>query len=292
LETEKTCYSQHGRTSGSMKVPGNTAIPGLPRTQGLRAALLPAAFRTILPILALFCGLSPFTHADDFWKQKPPTQWSHEEALKLVRHSPWAKVEVVVFLRRENQASYSIPTGTKHCDPDAIDPNGNCLQKLRIEAPVDSSRQPDGAPRLSPSTAFLVRWESAVPVNQAFVRLAELGERALAAFQAQAPRLPADRYVITVKLDQPGFVGFDPFAVTPAGSPDLRATLKTRRGTVAPLEIEFTGTGTSSSVHFLFPRTLDGAPLLGPGLDTAEFALRGAGFAVHSKFRLDPEFLH
>jgi hypothetical protein len=201
-------------------------------------------------------------------------------------------VEVVVFLRRENQASYSIPTGTKHCDPDAIDANGNCLQKGRIEAPVDSSRQPNAAPSLSPSTAFLVRWESAVPVNQAFARLEELGERALAAFQAQAPRLPADRYVITVKLEQPGFVGFDPFAVTSAGSPDLRATLKTRRGTVAPLEIEFTGTGASSSVHFFFPRTLDGAPLLGPERDSAEFTLRGAIFAVHSRFTLDPEYLH
>jgi hypothetical protein len=278
-----------------MRVPGNTAIPGLPcarRAHGRRAALLPTAFRTILPIVALFLGLSPFARADDFWKHKPPAQWSHAEALKLVRHSPWAKVEVVVFLRRENQASYSIPTGTKHCDPDAIDPNGNCLQKGRIEAPVDSSRQVDAAPRLSPSTAFLVRWESAVPVNQAFRRLEELGERALAAFQAQAPRLPADRYVITVKLEQPGFVGFEPFAVTPAGSPDLRATLKTRRGTVAPLEIEFTGTGTSSSVHFFFPRTLDGAPVLGPERGSAEFTLWGASFAVHSKFALDPQFLH
>lgn len=243
-------------------------------------------------MVILFFGLSPFARADDFWKQKPPSQWSHAEALKLVRHSPWAKVEVVVFLRQQNQASYSIPTGTKHCDPDAIDANGNCLQKGRIEAPVDSSRQPNAAPSLSPSTAFLVRWESAEPVNQAFARLEELGERALAAFQAQAPRLPADRYVITVKLEQPGFVGFDPFAVTPAGSPDLRATLKTRRGTVAPLEIEFTGTGASSSVHFFFPRTHDGSPLLGPGLDAAEFTLRGASFSVHSRFTLDPELLH
>jgi len=275
-----------------MRVPGNTAIPRLPEVHKRRAALLPAAFRTILPIVTLFFALSPFASADDFWKQKPPAQWSHAEALRIVRHSPWAKVEVVVFLRGENEASYSIPTGTKHCDPDAIDANGNCMQKLRIEPPVDSSRQPDGAPRLSPSTAFLVRWESAVPVTQAFARLEDLGERALAAFQAPAPRLPADRYAITVKLEQPGFVGFEPFAVTPAGSPDLRAMLKTRRGTVAPLEIEFTGTGTNSSVHFFFPRTLNGAPLLGPGLDAAEFTLRGTGFAVHSKFRLDPEFLH
>ena len=275
-----------------MRAPGNTAIPGIARAGGRRAALLPATFRTILLLLTIILGLCAFVRADDFWKQKPAAQWSHEEALRLVRHSPWAKVEAVVFRRTEIQASYSISTGRRHCDPDAIDANGNCLQKGKVEPPVDSSQQPDGAPRLSPSTAFLVRWESAAPVSQAFARLEELGEHALAAFQAQAPRLPADRYVITVKLDQPGFVGFEPFAVTRAGGPDLRATLKTRRGTVAPLEIEFTGTGASSSVHFYFPRTLDGAPLLGPGLDTAEFSLQGAGFAAHSKFKLDTDFLH
>jgi hypothetical protein len=291
LGTEKTCYSEDNRARGSMRVAGNTAIPELPRAHQRSAAQLRAAFRTILPTVALFFGLSSFSSADDFWKQKPSALWSHAEALKLVRHSPWAKVEVVVFQRQDYQPSYSIATGTKDCDPDAIDPAGNCLQKRRLRAPVDSSRLPDGAPRLSPSTAFLVRWESAVPVNQAFARLEELGEHALAAFQAQAPRIPADRYVLTVKLDQPGFVGFEPFAATPAGSPDLRATLKTRRGTVAPLEIEFTGTGTNSAVHFFFPRTLDGAPLLGPGPEAAEFAMRGAGFAVTSKFRLDPEFL-
>src|ERR1700675_1156212 len=140
-----------------MKAPGNTAISELPQAHGPRAPL-PAALRAIPPILALGVGRSSFVRADDFWKQKPPAQWSHAEALKLVRHSPWAKVEAVVFFRGENQASYSIPTGTKHCDPDAIDSGGNCLQKLRIEPPVDSPRQSDGPPRLSPSTAILVRW--------------------------------------------------------------------------------------------------------------------------------------
>jgi len=274
-----------------MRVPGKTAIPELPQARG-RRALLATAIQTILPILTLIIGAASLVGADDFWKQKPAAQWSHEEALKVVRHSPWAKVEAVVFRRTEIQASYSISTGKRHCDPDAIDQNGNCLQKGKLEPPVDDSQSPNGAPRLSPSTAFLVRWESAAPVNQAFGRLEELGERTLATFLAQAPRLPADRYVITVKLDQPGFAGFEPFAATPARTPNLHATLKTHRGIVAPIEIEFTGTGTSAAVHFFFPRMLDGAPLLGPGIDGAEFTMRGAGFAVFSKFRLDPEFLH
>lgn len=274
-----------------MKVPGNTAIRELPRAEG-QSARLATAIRTILPTLALIFGFSAFVRADDFWKQKPAAQWSHEEALRVVRHSPWAKVEAVVFRRTEIEASYSIPTGRKHCDIDAIDQNGRCLQKMRVEPPVDSSRQPDGSPRLSPSTAFLVRWESAAPVSQAFERLEELGARTVAAFLAQTPRLPADRYVITVKVDHPGFAGFEPFAVLAARTPNLRATLKTPRGIVAPLEVEFTGTGASSSVHFYFPRTLDGAPLLGAGRDSAEFEMHGAGFAVHSKFTLDPQFLH
>jgi hypothetical protein len=277
-----------------MRVSWKTAIQVLAqarRAHGRCVALPGVALRPILRLVALFLGLSSISQADDFWKHRPPAQWSVEEALKIVQRSPWARLNVVVFLRQEPQASYSIPTGTKHCDQDAIDPNGNCMQKGRVEGPVDSSRQVDAAPQLSPSAGFLVRWESAVPVSQAFARLQELGERAAAVFQAQAPRLPVDRYVITVKLEQPGRVGFEPFAVTSTGKPVLRATLKTRRGTVAPLEVEFTGAGTSSAAHFFFPRTLDGAPLLGPGRDSAEFTLQGAGFAVRSKFTLDSEFL-
>src|SRR5919109_460821 len=249
------------------------------------------ALRQIQTILLIMTLPGPIARADDFWKHKPPAEWSAEEALKLVRRSPWAKLEVVVFSEREAEAAYSVSTGTRHCDPDAIDANGKCLQKRRIEAPVDSSRQMDAAPQVKPWTGILVRWESAAPVAQAFARLEELGERGAGAFQAPTPRLPADRYVITVKLEQPGRKTFEPFAVTPAGKPVLVATLKTRHGIVAPLEVEFTGTGATSSVHFFFPRTLNGTPLLSPRRDGAEFTLLASGFAVHSKFTLDPEFL-
>jgi hypothetical protein len=247
--------------------------------------------QTLFLVMTLLGCVSPIARADDFWKHKPPAQWSDEEALKLVRRSPWAKLEVVVFSEKEAEAAYSISTGTRHCDPDAIDPNGNCMQKGRVEAPVDSSRQMDAAPLIKPWAGILVRWESATPVAQAFARLEELAEREAAAFQTPAPRLPVDRYVITVKLEQPGRKSFEPFTVRPAGKPVLVATLKTRRGLVRPLEVEFTGTGATSSVHFFFPRILDGAALLGPRRDWAEFTLQGAGFAVHCKFTLDPEFL-
>jgi hypothetical protein len=254
-----------------------------------RVALPLAPFLTILPLITLLLASSSVARADDFWKHKPSSQWSRDEALKLVRRSPWAKVEVVVLLRRETQAAFSVPTGTKHCDSDEIDQNGNCLQKGRIEAPVDPSQQLDAAPKLTPSTAFLVRWESADPIIRAFARLQELGEGAAVTFQAPPPRIQPDRYVITVKVEQPGRTGFEPFAITPAGKPELRAILKTRQGAVVPTEVEFTGTGANSSVHFFFPRTVGGVALLGNGRKSAEFILLGSGFSVHSKFTPMPE---
>jgi hypothetical protein len=241
----------------------------------------------MLPIAMSLLGIWSVARADDFWKHKPPADWSREEALKLVRHSPWARVDVVVFFRYDSGASYSILTGKKHCDPDAVDQNGNCLQKGRVGAPVDSSQQPDGAPQLTPSAGFLVRWESANLVTAAFARLGELGEHASVEFQSPAPRVPADRYVITVKLEQPGRIGFEPFAVIAGKKPTLLATLKTRQGMVAPLEIEFTGMGANASAHFYFPRTVNGAGMLEAGRDAVDFNLRGAGFAVHSKFIID-----
>jgi len=237
-----------------------------------------------------FLGLAGTIHADDFWKHKPPSEWSRAEAVKLLRNSPWAKVEMIVFLPRADQSAYSVPTGASHCDPDAIDANGNCTQKLRIEAPVDESRQLDAAPQISPSTTFLVIWQSEM-VTRAFRRLHELGERAVAAFYAEPPRVPADRFVITVKLEQPGRLRFSPLAVSQAGEPPLRASLKTEQGVVAPIETEFTGVGANSAVHFFFPRTLNGKALLDTDVKLAEFSLQGRGFALRTRFKVNPVFI-
>src|SRR5690242_12047327 len=72
----------------------------------------------LLLLVALLLYVTPIVRANDFWKHKPPAQWSAPEALKLVRRSPWAKLEVVVFSEKEAEAAYSVSTGTRHCDTD------------------------------------------------------------------------------------------------------------------------------------------------------------------------------
>jgi len=107
---------------------------------------------------------------------------------------------------------------------------------------------------------------------------------------AQVPWIPEDRYVITVKLDQPGFAGFEPFAATPQELQNLRATLKTRRGIVAPLEPSSPGLaparpsisifrGRSTALLCLASARCGGIQCTG--------RLRGV-----QQVRLDPEFLH
>lgn len=240
---------------------------------------------------ALLVGAALVARADDFWKRKPPSEWTLAQALKLVQQSPWAHQEVVPVAVLQQEVSMTFPTGTRHCDPDAIDPNGNCLQKGRVEMPLDSSQEPVAAPLLTPSWAVLVRWESATPVIQAFARLQELEAKAAAEYQAHPPRLPADRYVVTVKMVQSGKQTIDPFAVGPEKKPEWRAMLKTRRGLLEAKESENSGTGAGTSIHFFFPREVDGAPLFGPGREQVEFILQGTRLTIKSKFTLDPEFL-
>jgi hypothetical protein len=239
----------------------------------------------------LLLGAVLIARADDFWKRKPSSEWTLAQALKLVQQSPWAHQEVMPVTILQQEASMSIPTGTRHCDPDAIDSSGNCLQKGRVEMPVDASQQPDATPLLTPSWAVLVRWESAAPVMQAFARLQELDAKAAAEYQAHPPRLPADRYVVTVKMVQSGKQTIDPFAEQAEKKTEWKALLKTRRGVLEAKETEYSGAGAGASIHFFFPRVVDGAPLLGSESERVEFILQGAHLTVKSKFTLDPEFL-
>lgn len=237
----------------------------------------------------LLCAYTA-ARANDFWKRKPSTEWTLSQALKLVQRSPWAHEEVLPVTILQEDAAFSKPIGNKGCDPDAIDANGNCLQK-RINLPVDPQRQMDAKPELTPSWAVLVRWESAAPIRQAFARLTALDAKAAAEYQSPPDRMPADSYVVTVKLAGSSRPIADPFVARPDGKPDWRATLKTKRSLVPATDTEYSGTGAAAAIHFFFPRIFDGAPLIGPGREQVEFVLQGSKFKIKTKFTLDPELL-
>jgi hypothetical protein len=231
--------------------------------------------------LAVCCGLllaAVFAaRADDFWKQKPSSEWTIEEALQILRDSPWAKKEIVVAL-------------PKPCDADDVDQYGNCRTRRDLLVPNSGRRRRLGAPPQNFSI-FLVRWDSAPEVAAAFARLEELGEHASAIFQSPPPRRPPDRYVITMNVAQPAEGLGDLFALRDITKDKNPVRLKTSRGTFFPSETEHSGVGANEALHFFFPREQDGKPILDAAGDTAEFVFEGKKASVKAKFSLGKETL-
>jgi hypothetical protein len=216
--------------------------------------------------------------ADDFWKHKPPADWTFEEALQILRNSPWAKQETIV-------------APPKPCDPtEELDRFGNCRTRRGPFSP--NSGRGRGAPFPQRNfSIFLVRWDSAPEVAAAFARLEELGEHASALFQSPPPRRPPDRYVITLNVAQPAEDLGDAFAVRENPKDKNPVRLKTSRGTFTPVETEHSGVGANEALHFFFPREQDGRPILDPAGDTAEFVFVGKKATVKTKFSLGKEML-
>lgn len=243
-------------------------------------------FASIVLAGALAVTLIPGVLAQGFWRKKPAQQWTAEEAVKVLRESPWARQQLAASAGASNEASASISVGASNCDPDAVDANGNCLEH-KLSLPRDASQSPSVSLPNFNYAAYLMRWESATPVEQAFARLAELGERAAIVYFSPPPRLPADRYVITVKALRPPSDVTDPLALREESAEKQRVRLKTSRGIFFPLESERAGVGAGAAVHFFFPRERDGKPVLAAPRDTAEFVFEGLHVTLKGKFSLD-----
>ena len=230
--------------------------------------------RALRTAMSLLLGLAAIlvARADDFWKHKPPSEWTAEEALQILRDSPWAKQETVAG-------------PPERCDPQETDQFGNCREP-RMLLPRDRSGLELPVTRFEVSI-YLVRWDSAPEVVAAFARLEELGAHASAAYQSPPPRRPPDRYVITMNLAQPPKGGGNPLAVRENDKEMKHVRLKTSRGTFTPVETERSGVGANEAVHFFFPREQDGKPILDPHGDTAEFVFEGRKVTVKTKFSLD-----
>ena len=70
--------------------------------------LLALPRRTIVPLVSLLLAMPSAAPSDDFWKHKPSRQWSAREALKLVRRSPWAKLETNLSRYRLDEANEAL----------------------------------------------------------------------------------------------------------------------------------------------------------------------------------------
>ncbi len=239
--------------------------------------MMPARIKSSLSCFAalvftIALGAAPLEGKD--WKKKPPAEWTAEEALEVLQNSPWAKKKMVLANKpalRQGSRSADASSGS---GPRLPGGNRRNTRNRRIRKEF-------------PNSTFLVRLESARPVAAAFARLQELELEVSARYQSPPPRLPEDRYVITVKAVVPRRSGKTALQKIPEERLKTVALLKTRHGQVNPAEVERSGEGATAAVHFFFPRTKEGAPLINPQNPQMEFRIKSSHISLKAKFTLE-----
>lgn len=175
--------------------------------------------------------------AADFWK-KPFTEWSDKDVMKMMTDSPWAK-------------STSISMGGPPPPAGGLGGGGGFGHGGLPGGPQGGA---SGAPDIS-GPSFVVKWQTALPIRQAMVRL-KYGAEADKSADAQkilAQQEPSYEIVLSGPLGF--FLRGAPDELTKALT-DVTALSTHRTGDIKPVRIEVSNPGRTMEVLFAFPRSM------------------------------------
>jgi hypothetical protein len=195
-------------------------------------------------VQTLVAAMTCLIAADSDWESKPASRWTEEDARQVLSKSPWAKATRAVITRRltEEQlregGQMGQPRGIGNEGVD-LKGNGPKISPNILTGPGGGDRSPRSLPQ---SITLQLRWESALPV-----RLAELKLR-----ETEPPTLQGDGYCIAVYgVPGGGFKG------TPEqlGQPlkNLAALKREGKKDVRPVRVEVFQRENGSVVVYLFP---------------------------------------
>jgi hypothetical protein len=206
-------------------------------------------------VLSILLIMTLSLWAAEPWKTKKSTEWSVQEALQVLNHSPWANTESVV-------------TGMSFMDGQSTP--GGMGQKPRPQTGGDDL-----------STAeYSVAWYSATPVRQAHARLASLNNR------ASEDELKGFLQPVTEVCN----ISIKGNYLKPFFEADKEAVIKKTyllvKGKEKIYATDYTPPASARAglVLFHFPRSLNGAPILNENDKDVEFGTEVGGIRVRSHF--------
>jgi hypothetical protein len=184
--------------------------------------------------------------AADFW-QKPYMQWSDKDATKMMTNSPWAK-----------SASVSMGGPGGGGAPPAAPGGGGFGGGGEPRGPQGgggSEFGPGAQGSSAPTFDVVARWQSALPIRQAFVRL-KFGAEADKSAEAGKLLEPQDRpYEIVLSGPMGMFLGGKPGDAAKALS-EVSFLSSARTGPIMASQIEVSKPGKTMDVVFAFPRSM------------------------------------
>jgi len=226
-------------------------------------------------VLILLASLA--AGAAEFWEKKKYTEWSDKECRKLLTASPWAErkvadSEVNIFKPSDNPVSMNVP---QEGDLPPIDPQTGDAQ---VPNPRESTA---GATERQQRVEmfYVVQVRSAAPIRQAFVRLNQLVQKydQMAPEQKQQFEQWSGKYLasefpdtVIVYMEYGSNADGDAREMNRYWRNQTAETLKNftyligAKGVKAPLQQYGVEQSERRVFQFVFPRTVNGQPIVGP----------------------------
>src|SRR6516225_7888273 len=198
------------------------------------------AFLVQTLVAALTCPIA----ADSVWESKPASQWTEEDARQVLTKSPWARATKAVITRRltEEQLREGGQMGQpRGLGNEGVDPKGSGpkVSPNIFTGPGADDRSPRSLPQ---SLTLQLRWENALPVRLAELKLHEI----------EPLTLPGDGYSVGVYgVPGGGFKGSPEQLGQPLKS--LAALKRDGKKDVRPVRVEVFQRENAAVVVYLFP---------------------------------------
>jgi hypothetical protein len=224
----------------------------------------------LLVVAFLLATASP-CQAGDFWKEKDYLLWSMKECQKMLEDSPWAKAYIL------SQVITPSP------DPPLPNPR---------EAAGREQRQ-------KPHTVFHLQLRSARPVRQALVQLGQLytpfevlSDEEVRQFDEQAGRFLAAEFSseVVVHVAYRSDVEADNQRLRQHWQAQTTERLRDSvfligsRGARVPLRHYTVAQGVQQAFQFVFPRQVEGRPVVGPQDEWLQVEFRYNGQRLRVEF--------
>jgi hypothetical protein len=213
-------------------------------------------------------------------KTKPWTEWTEQEAMKILNDSAWGQTQTELAEAAE-PASVSAVTQTTAARRED--------QRISAASTVES-----GESKTRPSINYRVRFLSAKPVRAAFVRMIELQgatpER-VAELRTFVDRSFADYIVVSLAIDGTDRKRLGPSneEIKTAEEAALQKTayLERKDGTRLFLTNFRVPAQDGLGAKFVFPRLVDGKPFIDAGSGEFRFVLEiGKTIKINRKFKV------
>lgn len=233
--------------------------------------------KTVFAFLLIFILLAPFVIEANQKEKKPWSEWAQKEAEKVLNNSPWAQIQN----ETDTTEMFFQPTADPRTNP---------------RTPNSDGRLAQGATNQASNLKYGIRFFSARPVRQAFVRMIQLRQKDLAPdvverMKSFAELQATDSIIIAVTIEgtDKRSLGHVMQLFNSAASGTLKNTsyLERNDGKRIFLE-EYVPPGKDGfGARFIFLRMADETPFLTPQVSDVRFVAElGSDVKLNMRFKI------